>query len=114
MLGLGNLGATGMPIPIGKLNLYIAGAGIHPQRVLPVVLDLGTNSQKLIDNPLYLGLQQPRPADPEFFELVDEMMAAFRNRWTNVLIQFEDFSNPHAWQLLTKYRNKHLMFNDDI
>jgi hypothetical protein len=114
VLGLGDLGANGMPIPIGKLNLYIAGAGIHPQRVLPVVLDLGTNSQKLIDNPLYLGLQQPRPADPEFFELVDEMMAAFRNRWPNVLIQFEDFSNPHAWQLLTKYRNKHLMFNDDI
>jgi malic enzyme len=114
VLGLGDLGANGMPIPIGKLNLYIAGAGIHPQRVLPVVLDLGTNSQKLIDNPLYLGLQQPRPADPEFFELVDEMMAAFRNRWPNVLIQFEDFSNPHAWQLLSKYRHKHLMFNDDI
>lgn len=114
VLGLGDLGANGMPIPIGKLNLYIAGAGIHPQRVLPVVLDLGTNSQKLIDNPLYLGLQQPRPADPEFFELVDEMMSAFRNRWPNVLVQFEDFSNPHAWQLLSKYRNKHLMFNDDI
>jgi malic enzyme len=114
VLGLGDLGSNSANIPIGKLALYVAGGGINPQRTLPVVLDFGTDNEKLRDNNLYVGLPRPRIKGPEYFELVDEWMDAVRARWPNVLIQFEDFNNEAALPLLRKYRNEHLCFNDDI
>jgi len=114
ILGLGDLGAHGMGIPIGKLSLYCAAGGIAPHRVLPVVLDVGTNNQDLLNDPLYLGVNKPRVASDEFYELVDEFMQAVRYRWPKVLVQFEDFSSDKAQTLLDKYRYDHLCFNDDI
>uniref|UniRef100_A0A7S2P6Y1 Malic enzyme n=1 Tax=Leptocylindrus danicus TaxID=163516 RepID=A0A7S2P6Y1_9STRA len=114
ILGLGDLGANGMGIPIGKLSLYCAAGGIAPHRVLPVMLDLGTDNEDLLKSPWYLGVQEKRIHGDEYFELVDEFIQAVRHRWPNVLLQFEDFSSDKAQILLNKYRNDHLCFNDDI
>ncbi len=114
ILGLGDLGANGMGIPIGKLSLYTACAGIDPSRALPVLIDVGTNNLELRDHPLYLGLPQPRVNGPEYDELVDEFIEAARARWPNVLIQFEDFANHHAFDLLHRWRDRIACFNDDI
>mmetsp|Transcript_101438 Transcript_101438/g.293411 ORF Transcript_101438/g.293411 Transcript_101438/m.293411 type:complete len:624 (+) Transcript_101438:193-2064(+) len=114
ILGLGDLGANGMGIPIGKLSLYCAAGGIAPHRVLPVVLDVGTDNQELLDDPFYLGVQKRRLRGPEYFAMVDEFMQAVRYRWPNVLVQFEDFDSSVAQTILDKYRDKHLCFNDDI
>ncbi|KAI9021721.1 hypothetical protein CLU79DRAFT_752934 [Phycomyces nitens] len=114
ILGLGDLGANGMQIPVGKLSLYVAAGGIHPRTVLPVVLDVGTNNQELLHDPLYLGLPQPRLQGEEYYAMVDEWVRAVTGRWPHVLIQFEDFKHPHAYNLLNKYRNKITCFNDDI
>lgn len=114
ILGLGDLGANGMGIPIGKLSLYCAAGGIPPHRVLPVVLDVGTNNPQLLNDKFYLGLQQKRLKGKEYFQLVDEFMHAVRFRWPNVMVQFEDFSSDVAQKLLDKYRDDHLCFNDDI
>merc|ERR1719334_1280511 len=96
VLGLGDLGIGGLGISIGKLDLYIAAGGFHPRRVLPVVIDVGTNNQKLRDDPTYLGLRQPRIEGEEYYELIDELMAAIRLRWPRALIQNEDFQTKHA------------------
>ncbi|MCF7824419.1 MAG: NAD-dependent malic enzyme [Candidatus Marinimicrobia bacterium] len=114
ILGLGDLGANGMGIPIGKLALYVAGGGIFPCKTLPILLDAGTNNQELLDDPLYLGLNQKRGDEDEYYALVDEFVNAVQDKWPKALIQWEDFTNNHAFPLLNKYREKVLCFNDDI
>lgn len=114
ILGLGDLGVHGMGIPIGKLALYCAAGGIAPHRVLPVTLDVGTNNKSHLADPDYVGLQVPRLQGDEYFELVDEFMAAVFHRWPNVIVQFEDFETSKAVPLLAKYRNRYRCFNDDI
>jgi len=114
ILGLGDLGANGMGIPIGKLNLYVAAAGFHPSKTLPILIDVGTNNEKLLEDELYLGLKRKRVRGPEFFEFVSEFMHAVKITWPKCLVQFEDFSNDVCFDLLDQYRNEQLCFNDDI
>ncbi|XP_057531671.1 NAD-dependent malic enzyme 59 kDa isoform, mitochondrial [Amaranthus tricolor] len=114
ILGLGDLGVQGIGIPIGKLDVYVAAAGMNPQRVLPVMLDVGTSNQELLKNPLYLGLRQPRLEGEEYLAIVDEFMEAVRTRWPKAIVQFEDFQMKWAFETLERYRKKFCMFNDDI
>jgi malate dehydrogenase (oxaloacetate-decarboxylating)(NADP+) len=114
ILGLGDLGANGMGIPIGKLVLYVVGAGLHPARTLPILLDVGTDNEELLNDPLYLGITHRRIHGDEFYEIADEFVKAATNRWPNVLIQWEDFTNDKAFPLLNRYRDEVLCFNDDI
>ncbi|PRP77054.1 putative NAD-dependent malic enzyme [Planoprotostelium fungivorum] len=114
ILGLGDLGANGMGIPIGKGSLYVAAAGIDPAKVLPIMLDAGTNNEALLGDEFYMGLKHHRVTGESYTSLVDELIFALRNRWPNVLIQFEDFSNANAYPLLHHYRHNILCFNDDI
>jgi malate dehydrogenase (oxaloacetate-decarboxylating)(NADP+) len=114
ILGLGDLGANGMGIPIGKLALYTACAGIDPQWCLPVTLDVGTNNEALRNDLLYLGYPGRRLEGKPYFDLVEEFVTAVQARYPDALIQFEDFLTPNAYALLTKYRDRVLCFNDDI
>ncbi|XP_040578538.1 uncharacterized protein [Lepeophtheirus salmonis] len=114
ILGLGDLGIGGLSISVGKLDLYVAAGGFHPRRVLPVVLDVGTNNDKLINDPRYLGIKRARLEGEQYYELMDELMAALRLRWPKALIQHEDFRSSYAVNLLKRYRSDYLMFNDDI
>eukprot|EP01103_Thecamoeba_quadrilineata_P014842 TRINITY_DN4528_c0_g1_i2.p1 TRINITY_DN4528_c0_g1~~TRINITY_DN4528_c0_g1_i2.p1 ORF type:complete len:504 (+),score=105.86 TRINITY_DN4528_c0_g1_i2:239-1750(+) len=114
ILGLGDLGVHGMAIPIGKLALYVSAGGIHPRKVLPVTIDVGTNNPKLLNDSLYLGLADRRLEGAEYARVIDEFMYAVYQRWPDVLVQFEDFSNNNALPLLNKYRDRFLCFNDDI
>lgn len=114
ILGLGDLGVHGMGIPIGKLSLYCAAGGIAPHRVLPVVIDVGTDNDDLLKDPYYLGVRSKRLEGEEYFEVVDEFLRAVGRRWPGVLVQFEDFSSKNAQPLLDRYRHTYLSFNDDI
>ena len=114
ILGLGDLGVNGMGIPVGKLALYCAAGGIAPHRVMPVMLDVGTNNQQLLDDPRYLGAQHPRLSGDEYFAMVDEFMAAMRHHFPGACVQFEDFQSEVAGEILGKYRDSTLCFNDDI
>ncbi|CAG8735246.1 6216_t:CDS:2, partial [Cetraspora pellucida] len=114
ILGLGDLGVNGMGIPIGKLQLYVAGAGIDPRRTLPITIDLGTNNEKNLNDEFYIGIRKKRVSDDEFYSFVDAVLKALTSVYPNLLIQFEDFSSEHAFDLLAKYRDNLFCFNDDI
>lgn len=134
ILGLGDLGMNGMGISVGKLQLYIAAAGIDPKRVLPICVDFGTDRKSLLQSPFYLGLRQARPTTPPppagttitdeaaekgregspFHKVMDKVLYTLNKRFPEMLIQFEDFSTEHAFQLLARHVNNYCCFNDDI
>ena len=114
ILGLGDQGIGGMGIPIGKLSIYSSCGGISPAHTLPITLDVGTNNQALLDDPMYMGLRHKRISGEPYFEFIDQCLEGILSRWPDVLVQFEDFAQVNATPLLKKYQDKLCCFNDDI
>jgi malate dehydrogenase (oxaloacetate-decarboxylating)(NADP+) len=114
ILGLGDLGANGMGIPIGKLQLYTAAAGVPPQYLMPMFLDAGTNNEQYLNDPLYLGLRKTRPSTAELYSFVDEFVAAVQEVFPKCCIHFEDWTGSDAVHLLQRYRDKYCVYNDDV
>jgi malate dehydrogenase (oxaloacetate-decarboxylating) len=114
ILGLGDQGIGGMGIPIGKLSLYTTCGGISPAYTLPVMLDVGTNNQTLLDDPRYMGVRHPRIEQEQYDEFLDMFITEAQAHWPEAMIQFEDFAQPNAMPLLQRYRDKVCCFNDDI
>eukprot|EP00884_Botryococcus_braunii_P013926 jgi/Botrbrau1/22534/Bobra.114_2s0058.1 len=114
ILGLGDLGTNGMGIPIGKIELYVAGGGFHPEHSMPCILDMGTNREVLLNDPFYLGNKKQRLEGDEHLAVVEEFCLAVKDKWPNCLVQFEDFQTDRAFAILDHLRDKLLCFNDDI
>ncbi len=114
ILGFGDLGADGMGIPIGKIALYVASAGIHPASTLPVCIDVGTNNERLLSDPLYMGVRESRLEDDAYYEVIERFVQGVQRVFPRALIQWEDFGKQHAFTLLERYSNRVPSFDDDI